>query len=87
MNNNIALILTILYLIALYLFYKYYKINSQIKNMKQTKAICTDVIVRRTYNKKYFLFLFISFLFINLLIKMKNIILPTNYFYLYGKSK
>ena len=32
--------------------------------MEQTKAICTDVIVRRTYNKKYYMY-FYKFTFKN----------------------
>ena len=58
MNPNLTIALLIIYFLAIYFFYKYRQIVKKIKEMKLVKAICTDVIVRRTYNRKYYMYFY-----------------------------
>ena len=58
MNKDLAIILTIIYLIVIYLVYKYYNYTKKIKYMKEIKVTCSDVIIRRTYNKKYYMYFY-----------------------------
>lgn len=58
MNNNLVIILVLIYLLVVYLLSKYYKIIQKIKQMQEVMATCTDIVVRRTYNKKYYLYFY-----------------------------
>lgn len=58
MNPNLTLILIIIYLLVIYLFTKYYKISQKLKEMHEINAKCSDIVVRRTYNKKYYLYFY-----------------------------
>ena len=58
MNKDLAIILTIIYLIVIYLVYKYYNYTKKIKYMKEIKVTCSDVIIRRTHNKKYYMYFY-----------------------------
>lgn len=48
--------MTIFYVLAFFSFYKYFIVERKIKKMEQIEAVCTDVIVRRTYEKKYYMY-------------------------------
>ncbi len=56
MNTNTLTIIIILFLAVLYCFYKYIFYQRKVNEMKEVFAICTGVLVRRTYNKKYYLY-------------------------------
>ena len=56
MTHGLTFFLVISYTLMFFSLYKYLIIKQKIKNMHQVNAICTDVIVRRTYNKKYYLY-------------------------------
>ena len=58
MNYNLTLILIIIYLGVVYLLVKYYKIKQQVNQMTEITAKCSDIVVRRTYNKKYYLYFY-----------------------------
>ncbi len=54
--NDKLLFMTIFYVLAFFSFYKYFIVERKIKKMEQIEAVCTDVIVRRTYEKKYYMY-------------------------------
>lgn len=56
MNTNTLTIIIIISFAALYCFYKYIFYQRRINKMKEVSALCTGVLVRRTYNKKYYLY-------------------------------
>lgn len=50
------IIFTIFYVGAFFSFRKYYKTQAKMKHMQNINCICSDVIVRQTYNKKFYIF-------------------------------
>lgn len=55
MNTN-SFILIIFWLIAFFSFYKYYKIQRKINNLEEYVATCSDILIKNTYNRKYYIY-------------------------------
>ncbi len=56
--NDLIIILVIIYLVVVYLVTQYFKIKQKMKIMQPIMATCTDIVVRRTYNKKYYFYFY-----------------------------
>lgn len=56
---NLTYFLILLFLIfGLYFLFKFIHIYHKIKLYSPTKVLCTDSIIRRTYNRKYYIFIY-----------------------------
>ena len=51
-----TIILALFWIIAFFAFYKYYKIQKKINKMSEGLAVCTDFIIKNTYQRKYYIF-------------------------------
>lgn len=58
MHKDKAIIMVIIYLIICYLLEKYYKLAKKKKNMNEINCTCTDIIIRRNYKKKYYMYFY-----------------------------
>lgn len=58
MNKDATIITTIFFLLAFFSFKYFLKIYNKKKRMIEVKAIVTDVIVRTTYNKKFYMYFY-----------------------------
>lgn len=58
MSKDAIIIYSIFFVGAFFSFYHYIKIKNKIKSMQEIKATCTDVIIRTTYNKKYYMYFY-----------------------------
>lgn len=54
------IVFTLFYVGAFFSFRKYFKTQAKIKQMQRIKCKCSDVIVRQTYNKKFYIFYYES---------------------------
>ena len=51
-----TIILALFWIIAFFAFYKYYKIQKKVNKMPESLAVCTDFIIKNTYQRKYYIF-------------------------------
>lgn len=55
MKTN-TILLSIFWILAFFSFYKYYRIQKKINYMKEYEAMCTDFIIKNTYQRKYYIY-------------------------------
>ena len=51
-----TIILALFWIIAFFAFYKYYKIQKKVNKIPEGLAVCTDFIIKNTYQRKYYIF-------------------------------
>lgn len=62
MSKDGIILTTLSFVFAFFLFRRFIEIYKKMKNMIEIEAIVTDVIVRTTYNRKYYMYYY-SFVF------------------------
>lgn len=56
MSNDVTILLALFWGIAIILYYKWYKLNERMKEMKLIPCKCTDTTLRTTYQKNIYIY-------------------------------